>query len=174
VALLLSAAEARSQGPDTVLARLEWLVGGSWTAATSGGRALVPPALRRASAIQVDYRWGPGRRGLAYTVLARVAGRPELKAEGWVFTHPETGELVLRELDADGNVTRGTASLGPDGFTLTERLLSPGGAGWDLRAEVTRQGPDAFLFQGSYAVNGGWQLALVLEYRRGVPGPDQR
>ncbi len=141
------------------LEQLAWLVGGTWIAETT-----TPDG--NTATVEATYRWADHRQAIQYTLLRRSAGKVQPALEGICGWHPVKKQLVLWEMDAKGSLTEGTVTVKEGGQHHEEVIYGADGSTLPVRAEITRDGDDSFLFRALVEKDGEWTEVFRSTYRR--------
>ena len=142
------------------LERIGWLVG-TWRAdAVASDGSL--------ETTEATYEWASHGRAIRYS-LVRKGERDETTLEGICGYHPGKERLVLWEVDGEGNVTEGVLTVNEAGQSHDETIYALDGSILPVRAEILREGEDAFRFQALVEKDGDWALVFERTYRRVRP-----
>jgi hypothetical protein len=141
------------------LAPVAWLVGGTWV-----GEAKAPDG--SISTVELTYAWADHRKAMKYSIVRRVGNRLVPALDGICAWHPGKKQIVLWEVDNDGNVTE--SILVPHGTRVSfdEMLYAAAGTTQPVRAEIARQGENDFLFKAAIPKGGEWVVVFEARYTR--------
>ena len=154
------------------LAPLGWFVG-TWVADITGADG---KPLR----VETKFEWAEHGRALKYSIHFKSGDQTIPQYEGMYFWHPAKKQIVMIQVDRNGNVTESVAKL--EGGTLTQenQATTADGVTRPQRVSVERDGDNAFRFVALVRRDGQWVEGLRLTYTRqgegsgAIGGPAQR
>jgi hypothetical protein len=164
-AALLWAAPARAA--DAPLEPLAWLVGGTWVAEIKAAKG---------DPLEVHMRvaWSAHKKALKYTIVFKTKDAVIPQYDGMYFWHPAAKEIRLLQIDGGGQVTESVLTVADGKWTQRNTLTRADGTRQEQRAELVRDGNDAFRFRALVPKGTEWIEGLNLTYRRVQDGPEKR
>lgn len=154
----IGAGSSVAASQDDRLAPLVWLVG-TWT-----GQAKAPDG--SLSTVELTYQWADHKRAMKYTVARRVGENLVTILEGTCAWHPGRKQLVLWEVDHEGNVTESIVVAHGSRVSYQEMIYAASGLTEAVRAEAVRDGDRRFVFRASVPRAGEWPVVFEATYTR--------
>lgn len=148
---------------DASLARLGWLVGGSWSAEVKSpdGAPLK---------IAFTPEWGGHRKTIKYTITMHAGGKTFTQYEGVYWWDPAKKRVNMLQVDRSGNVTESFVTFDGEVFRQDNTAIKADGTAGKQRIEFRRDGEDAFVFRAEIQQGDKWQEAVKITYQRVRPG----
>jgi hypothetical protein len=144
--------------PPTEIARMQWLVGRSWSANPDG-------ALGKVARIDTRYEWSSTGNVIRFdTQFVDSDGTVERRYSGMFYLDPKGGPSVWY-IDQNGAITQGRLEVTTVGVTM--HLVDSGGT---YRVDVLRSNQDAYDWQLFAQDHGDWTKVLALVFRSREPG----
>jgi hypothetical protein len=158
---LAASADGRAQSAaaaDPPLSPIAWLVG-TWT-----GEGKTPDG--RPATNEITYEWTANRQAIRYALVRRVGGVTDIGLSGLCAWHPVKKRIVFLEMDSQGSLTEGTIAVVNGVQTHDEIIYAADGSTLPVRAEVRRQGAEAFVFRALVEKGGAWVEVFQTTYVR--------
>lgn len=144
---------------DNPLDQIAWVVGGTWVA-----KSKAPDG--SSVTIQFACKWASHKRLITYTIIKKYVDKTVPTIEGMIGWHPGKKQLVLWEMDNEGNLTESLLIVTGNNLSYNEVIYKKDGATLPVRAETIRQGEDAFVFKASVPKEGEWLEVFRADYQR--------
>lgn len=141
------------------ISALGWLVGGVWTADTTGmGRGL--------QRIETRYQWSDNHAYVRFTTHFVFDKGTARTYDGNFFWNPAQKQLAMWYMNAENDIIEGPMTVDGDLWTMSFRGSNPEGKMADLRAEVTRKSPDLYHWLVREKQGNTWKEIMALDYHR--------
>ena len=157
VALFLAGRPAL--GAENPLEPLAWLVGGTWVS------ELKPPKGEPLT-VRMTVEWTAQRQAIRYAIVFKTKDAELTQYEGPYYWHPGAKEIRLLQIDRGGQVTEAALTVAGDKWTQKNTLTRTDGTRVEQRAELVREGPDAFRFRAFVPKGEDWVVGLDITYKR--------
>lgn len=162
VIMILAGSErgrAQTQANPNALDRIAWLVGGTWVAEskTPDGAPVTTEA---------TYHFTSHRKAIRYSIVRKIEGKEVPVLEGLCGWHPGKKQLVIWEVDFEGNVTESILVVQDKTMSYNEMIFATAGSTQPVRAEAIREGDDQFVFRASVPKGGQWPVVFEARYQR--------
>jgi len=165
--LVLVIAPAETPAADSPLEPLGWLVGGTWVA------ELAPPKGDPIT-VRMTVEWAAHKQALKYAIVFKTKDAEIPQYEGTYYWHPATKEVRLLQIDRVGQVTEAVLTIDGDKWTQKNTLTRKDGTKQEQRAELARDGDDAFRFRALVPKGDDWVEGLNVVYKRTKDAPPKR
>ncbi len=148
-----------SEEADRALEQLAWAVGGKWVSELKGpdGSPLT---------VETTFDWSGHRKSIKYAVVFKFQEKSTTQYEGVYWWSPEKKQLMMLQIDGQGNVTESTLVKEGDQFKQRNTVTLADGTKREQRAEFTREGDDVFAFKAFIRKGDDWAEAVALKYKR--------
>jgi hypothetical protein len=157
------ATDAQATSPPRQIDKLEWLVGGTWTADASK----LPGGLAR---IETRYDTAAGGAVIRFTTrFLDSANDVENSYAGDLFFDPTANSLSMWYIDSRSAIVQGPITVDADNWSASFR--APGDIVGkketiDFRCDIMREGPNKYKWTLSARPDTAWTKILELEYIR--------
>jgi hypothetical protein len=158
-AFFLLASVAHAQEQRDPIDRLDWLVGGAWTAS---GPQLGP----RMQRIETRYVWSDNHTFIRFTTHFVTDSAVVHRYDGNFFWNKNQATLSVWYMNAEHEITEGPVTLNENGLEMSFRALDASGHDAPFRVEVLRQSNDQYHWTLKENVGGAWKELLALDYVR--------
>lgn len=141
--------------PSDMIHQLDWLVGKTWSADTTG----MPG---KTAHIDVRYEWAATGNFVQFnTKFVERDGSVTRRYAGNFFYDPAKNGLAMWYMDQDNAIVQAPVQIDGDRMTMT---FSQGGDAYQVT--VTRQNPSLYQWTLFAQVGGAWKQVLTLAYAR--------
>jgi hypothetical protein len=144
---------------DSPLEPLSWLTGGSWVSE-------LKPAKGDPITIRMVVNWTANKQAITYTIYFKTKDTEFAQYDGIYVWHPSAKEIRLLQTDRGGGVTESVITVADGKWTQKNVHTNKDGVKSNQRAELTRDGDDAFRFQAFIPKGDEWIQALDATYKR--------
>lgn len=141
------------------LAKLGWFVG-NWRTeikAQNGNPAVT---------VDSEMRWAENHRAITFQVWFTSEGKRDAHYYGMFAWDPGEKTLKMWQVAKDGNLSVGKAKMEDKTFTMETHMVRGNGSTQEQRAEIVRDGDDAYNWKVQLVKDGQWVDASKLRYER--------
>jgi hypothetical protein len=162
VAAVVAANTAHAQ--TSPLDPVSWLVGGEWVS------ELNPPKGDPIT-VRMTVEWTAHKQALKYTIYFKTKDAEFPQYDGLYYWHPGAKEIRLLQTDRGGGLTEAVITVADGKWSQKNVHTAKDGKKSDQRAEMTREGNDAFHFRAFVPKGDEWIEALNVKYKRVKKAP---
>jgi hypothetical protein len=160
VLFVLTASRGLSQTAPNPIERMEWLVGGVWTATG----AQLGPLLR----IETRYQWSDNHSYIRFTSHFVTDSADRHQYDGNFYWDKATSTLAMWYMDADHDVVQGPMTIDGDQWVMSFHEQDHSGHDVAYRVDIHRQSNDLYHWSLKRQTGETWKELLALDYRRVV------
>ena len=149
---------AVANSPDSPLAPVAWLVGGTWVSDVKD------PSDGSTTHVENRIRWAPNHQAIEFAT--DFNGKPHYN--GFYAYNPVAKTIGFYYTNSEGELTIGTATPDPDGKTVHQEfdIMHPNGKTGHIRSTLLRDGNDAYWFTVFMQKDGEWAEVFKIRYER--------
>ena len=152
-------AETATKSPESPLALVAWLIGGTWTTDVKD------PQDGSLTHVENRITWAPNHAAIQF--VTDFNGKPHYN--GFYAYDPVKKSINFYYTSEEGQLTIGTATSDADGKTLRQEfdVMHPTGKTQHVRSTIVRDGGDAYDFSVFLRdKTGEWAQAFKIRYER--------
>lgn len=157
--LCIMTVDSKAASSENPLDEIAWLVGGTWVAESKTPEA--SPVTTEAA-----FDWASHKKAILYSIVRKYENKTVPTLEGVCAWHPGKKQLVLLEVDNEGNLTESIVTVYGTKVSYEELIYQASGTTQPVRAQTTREGEDAFIFSASVPQEGEWRDVFLARYKR--------
>jgi hypothetical protein len=139
--------------------RMEWLVGGVWTAA---GRQLGPHMKR----IETRYQWSDNHSYIRFTSHFVTDSAELHQYDGIFYWDRARSTLAMWYMDSDHDIVQGPMTIEGDQWLMSFHEQGPDGKDVSYRVDIHRRSHDLYHWSLRRQDAATWKELLALDYRR--------
>lgn len=150
---------AATKSPDSPLAPVVWLIGGTWTTDVKD------PQDGSVTHVENRITWAPNHAAIQF--VTDFNGKPHYN--GFYAYDPVKKSINFYYTSEEGQLTIGTATPDADGKTLRQEfdVMHPTGKAQHVQSTIVRDGSDAYDFSVFLQdKTGQWAQAFKIRYER--------
>ena len=155
----LALAQSDGQASAKPISKLEWLVGGVWTADASA----MGNGMQR---IETRYQWSDNNAYIRFTTHF-VTEKASLRTyDGNFFWNPSRATLAVWYMDARNEIIEAPVTVNADLMEMKFNGTDFEGKSADLRVQVNRKNNDLYRWTLAERQGDGWKDLAALDYAR--------